>query len=345
MPIEFSCPHCQKLLSTSEDKAGRSAKCPGCGERVTVPPPAVASSLPATEEDWEVPEEELRQTLPGRSTRRGAAADSAADETRERHPCPMCGESILVEAVKCRFCGELLDDAAAEEDTYSETGVPRQVAASEVFENAWRIFQNKAGLLIGSWLLSTFIQFAFYLGLILLVSLLAGGQPRGNPPDAALALIFIPGMLLFALLSMFLTLGQFRLNLNVARGRDASISDLFSGGPHLLHAIGAALVFMPIYVIGFMLCVLPGIFALMALWPMGFLVVDRRLGPIDSLQQAWLITKPNLGAILLLGLIMFGLQMLGVITCYVGFIVTVPLILLMFTVSYLMMSGQRITRS
>jgi len=42
---------------------------------------------------------------------------------------------------------------------------------------------------------------------------------------------------------------------------------------------------------------------------------------------------------------MFGLQMLGVITCYVGFIVTVPLILLMFTVGYLMMSGQRITRS
>lgn len=345
MPIEFSCPHCQKLLSTSEDKAGRSAKCPGCGERVTVPPPAPTPSSPAIEEDWEVPDEEFRETLPGRSTRRGPSADRLADETRDRHPCPMCGESILVAAVKCRYCGELLDDTGTGDESDFASGAPRQVAASEVFENAWRIFQNKAGLLIGSWLLSTFIQFAFYLGIILLVSLLAGGQPRGNPPEAAVFLVIIPGMLLFTLLSMFLTLGQFRLNLNVARGQNASVADLFSGGPYLLHAIGAAFVFMPIYVLGFFLCVLPGIFALMALWPMGFLVVDRKLGPIDSLQQAWLITKPNLGAILLLGLIMFGLQMLGVITCYVGFIVTVPLILLMFTVSYLMMSGQRITRS
>ena len=338
MAIEFSCPHCQKFLSTSEDKAGRSAKCPGCGERVTVPS---ATAPPAIDEDWEVSTEELRRTLPGRSTRRGPAVDSDTDELRERHPCPMCGESILVAAVKCRHCGELLESAWNDEESVQG---PREVTAGNVFENAWRIFQNHAGLLIGSWVLSTFIQFAFYVGVVVLVSLLARGQPQGNPPEAAIALIFLPGMLLFMLLSMFLTLGQLRLNLNVARGRTASLSDLFSGGPDLLPAIGASLVFMPIYVFGFMLCVLPGIFALMALWPMGFLVVDQRLGPIEALQRAWLITKPNLAAILLMGLIMFGLQLLGVITCYVGMIVTIPLILLMFTVGYLMMSGQRIAR-
>jgi uncharacterized membrane protein len=151
-------------------------------------------------------------------------------------------------------------------------------------------------------------------------------------------------MLLFMLLSMFLNLGLLRLNLNVAQGRDAGLADLFSGGKYLLPALGASLVFMPIYILGFALCILPGIFALMALWPMAFLVVDRRLGPIAALQQAWEISRPNLATILLMGLIMFGLQMLGVITCYVGFIVTVPLIFLMFTVGYLMMSGQRVTR-
>jgi uncharacterized membrane protein len=151
-------------------------------------------------------------------------------------------------------------------------------------------------------------------------------------------------MLLFMLLSMFLNLGLLRLNLNVAQGQSAGVADLFSGGSYLLPALGAALVFMPIYILGFALCILPGIFALMSLWPMAFLVVDRRLGPIAALQQAWEITRPNLATILLMGLIMFGLQMLGVITCYVGFIVTVPLIFLMFTVGYLMMSGQRVTR-
>lgn len=28
-----------------------------------------------------------------------------------RMPCPECGESIVAEAVKCRFCGARLDDA------------------------------------------------------------------------------------------------------------------------------------------------------------------------------------------------------------------------------------------
>jgi hypothetical protein len=28
-----------------------------------------------------------------------------------RRPCPMCGESIAVEARKCRFCGEIVDDS------------------------------------------------------------------------------------------------------------------------------------------------------------------------------------------------------------------------------------------
>jgi phage FluMu protein Com len=341
MAIEFSCPHCQKLLSTGEDKAGRSAKCPGCGERVTVP----EASPPAIEEDWEAPTEELRETLPGRATRGGVSADRSVAETRERQPCPMCGESILAAAVKCRYCGELLDDATVGEDAYSATGSPRQVAASEVFENAWRIFQNHAGLLIGSWVLSTFIQMAFYIGMVVLVSLLSQGRPPGQDPPAAAFLIIAPGMLVFLLLMVFLNLGLLRLNLNVAQGRNASVSDLFSGGPYLLRAFGAGLVFLPIYMLGFAMCILPGIFALVALWPMGFLVVDRRLGPIDSLREAWLITKPNLGAILLLGVITFGLQMLGVITCYVGFIVTVPLILLMFTVGYLMMSGQRLVRT
>ena len=39
MTIEFSCSHCDKVLKTSDDKAGRRAKCPQCGEAVTVPDP------------------------------------------------------------------------------------------------------------------------------------------------------------------------------------------------------------------------------------------------------------------------------------------------------------------
>jgi len=43
MPIEFRCTKCGKLLRTGDDAAGQQAKCPACGELMSVPAgPAVA---------------------------------------------------------------------------------------------------------------------------------------------------------------------------------------------------------------------------------------------------------------------------------------------------------------
>jgi hypothetical protein len=47
LTIEFHCPHCNKALRTSDDKAGRLVKCPHCGDTTTVPkgPPHTADSF------------------------------------------------------------------------------------------------------------------------------------------------------------------------------------------------------------------------------------------------------------------------------------------------------------
>src|SRR3569833_736408 len=49
MPIEFRCQQCSKLLRTGDDTAGKSAKCPQCGNVMTIPAraaPAVPSAAP-----------------------------------------------------------------------------------------------------------------------------------------------------------------------------------------------------------------------------------------------------------------------------------------------------------
>ena len=50
MTIEFLCPNCQKLLRTTNDKAGVKAKCPGCGGPITVPFPDEDEFEPAGDE-------------------------------------------------------------------------------------------------------------------------------------------------------------------------------------------------------------------------------------------------------------------------------------------------------
>jgi phage FluMu protein Com len=37
MSIEFTCPHCNKLLEAGDHLAGKDAECPACKKKVTVP--------------------------------------------------------------------------------------------------------------------------------------------------------------------------------------------------------------------------------------------------------------------------------------------------------------------
>lgn len=67
--IEFNCPSCEKTLRTKPEKAGAKAKCPGCGEVLTVPgattppasvtPPTPAASTRTARKPTKPPEDEF----------------------------------------------------------------------------------------------------------------------------------------------------------------------------------------------------------------------------------------------------------------------------------------------
>lgn len=92
MTIEFNCHVCGKLLRTADNKAGRTAKCPGCGESLTVPATDVEDydSGEADESDYDD-----YGDVPAPSSRGGSTK-----------ACPMCGEQISRRATRCEYCGE-----------------------------------------------------------------------------------------------------------------------------------------------------------------------------------------------------------------------------------------------
>ncbi len=141
MTIEFLCPFCGKLLKTAVVKAGVQANCPGCGEAVTVPPisheaEAADSALVVVDVEGEIP-----------VARQEADSAAAVAEESPRTPagtisCPMCGAEIKEAARRCRFCGESLVGATAEE--------MKRLEAGDILTRSWEIFQKNLGLLVGA---------------------------------------------------------------------------------------------------------------------------------------------------------------------------------------------------
>lgn len=326
MAITFNCEHCGKSLTTSDDKAGRKAKCPGCSEMITVPSTDVAAA------DGDIEEGDLADLPAAPSPSRKSSSSAPAGPKT----CPMCGAENPPRAKSCQACGEEFE---VDEPTKHQGRGSFDVG--EVLSTSWVIYKNQLGLVLGSVLIAGIISSFASAPAQILSTINDVQRQQGQNPDVALQAVSFLLLIPSYLVSWFLQIGVTQVLFKVARGKETNLGEIFSGGRYFLRMLGATLLFVILAGLGFVACVVPGVLVTLMFWPYVYVLIDENPEGISCLWRSKEITQGTWGSVFVLMLAAMGVSLLGFVMCCVGAIFTVPLAQLFLAVAYCRITGQR----
>lgn len=129
----------------------------------------------------------------------------------------------------------------------------------------------------------------------------------------------------FGLLTGPMLVGYMRMLRTEDNGGTIAFADVFKGFDDFVPSLLAVLLSSIIVSIGFMLCFVPGLL-LMAMVPVAaYLVAIGEKDGIAALKRAWEVVKGNLLSAFLCTLVLGIIGNLGVILCFVGLFITLPI--------------------
>lgn len=190
---------------------------------------------------------------------------------------------------------------------------------------SWELLKRNFGILVGA----TVLFFILTIGISQLLGLLTGramqSLVQGNisaGPILVLVLVNVPQMIL----SMVLTAGLYNLMLKLIRGQATGIGDLFSGFTTCFVQLAAAgIVVQLLSMLGFLLCVLPGIYLSVA-WILTIpLIIDRGLDFWAAMELSRKVVTHHWWLMFCLIIVVALINIAGILACCIGIFAAFPL--------------------
>ena len=149
---------------------------------------------------------------------------------------------------------------------------------------------------------------------ILQVSL--GGE--GNPIGSLIVTV------LRVVVGLIISMGLIKITLEFVDKGKPQVSDLFYTKSILNYFLVSVLRSL-IIVVGFILFIIPGIIFSIKLQFATYLVIDKDMGVVDSLNKSWEMTKGVKWNLFLFSLLLVLINIVGLLALIVGLIITIPL--------------------
>src|SRR6266446_2751408 len=116
--------------------------------------------------------------------------------------------------------------------------------------------------------------------------------------------------------------------------RPAELADLFKGFNYFVPALVASLLISVFVLGGTLLCIIPGL-VVAAMYKFTYLfIVDKRMDFWPAMQASHAVVKNDYFGFSMFLLLIFLVNLLGVLCCIVGLLVTIPLTFAAITVAY-----------
>jgi len=206
---------------------------------------------------------------------------------------------------------------------------PAAFSVGDAVNYGWTVYWKNVGPLIVIALVVFAVQ--------IVISIVAGFFDNA----AAQVVIQIIGFLV----SLLITLGWWRVSVEVTRGVRPEVGDLFKAKGYGTF-IAAAIIFYIGAFIGFLLLIVPGIIFCVVYGFFGFVIAERGdgVGIIESLTRSAEITRGHRWELFGLAIVLFLINVVGLIACGIGLLFTSGITLLAWAYAYRSLSGETVER-
>jgi hypothetical protein len=189
-----------------------------------------------------------------------------------------------------------------EDNIYKGVVMDDKVLPIQQKDDFFTILGNSFKLIGASWEallfnLGTFVKIYFLPLIIFLIAIpflgatLIWDNNHVNLATVALAIAVGVGLFILAIL---LSIASIITQLASVHGKKISFSEVIEQAqPFFWRFIGLGILSVLIIFVGFILLIIPGLIALVLLTFVGYVMIDKNLGVIDSLRHGWNLAKTN----------------------------------------------------
>ena len=143
---------------------------------------------------------------------------------------------------------------------------------------------------------------------------------------------------------LILAMGLIRAALAVLDGREPEVGMLFRTDGLAAYLIASILVGL-LFGVGLILCIIPGLIVLFLFAFYGYAIVDGRTNDaIESMKMSYQLVTKHVGALLLLFILCFLINVLGALLCFVGLLFTYPITAVAIAYAWRKISGGQVAQ-